>query len=118
MFSGLASLQVYPEFRNEEGAEKVSQLLHNATNDKYELYMTCINAGEVFYITYRKENAAKAEIAWKAIQQFPIHIVETDMELALISAKLKARYSISYADAFAAALTIKRKGMLITGDKV
>jgi len=104
-------------FRNEEGAEKVSQLLHDATNDKYELYMTCINAGEVFYITYRKENAAKAEIAWKALQQFPIHIVEADMELAFAAAKLKARYSISYADAFAAAVTIKRKAILITGDK-
>jgi ribonuclease VapC len=104
-------------FRNEEGAEKVSQLLYDASNDKYELYMTCINAGEVFYMTYRKENAAKADIAWKALQQFPIHIIDADMEFTLAAAKLKSRYSISYADAFAAALTIKRKATLITGDK-
>ncbi len=104
-------------FRNEEGAEKVSQLLHDAANEKYELYMTCINAGEVFNITYRKENATKADIAWKALQQFPIHIMQADMEFTFAAAKLKARYSISYADAFAAALTIKKKATLITGDK-
>ena len=104
-------------FRNEAGAKEVSQLLHDAANDKYELYMTCINAGEVYYMTCRKENIAKANIAWKALQQFPIHIILADMEFTFSAAKLKARYLISYADAFAAALTIKRKATLITGDK-
>lgn len=104
-------------FRNEEGAEKVAQLLHDAANEKNELYMTCINAGEVYYMTSRKENATKADIAWKALQQFPIHIVEVDMEFTCAAAKLKAKYSISYADAFAAAFTIKKKATLITGDK-
>ncbi len=104
-------------FRNEEGAEKVAQLLHDAANDKYELYMPVINAGEVFYITYRKEGAAKADIALKALQQFPIHIVDADMEFTFSAANLKARYSLSFADAFAAALSIKRKATLITGDK-
>ena len=104
-------------FRNEEGAEKVAQLLHDAANDKYELYMPVINAGEVFYITYRKEGAAKADIALKALLKFPIHIVGADMELTFAAANLKARYSISFADAFAAALTIKRKATLVTGDK-
>lgn len=113
----LDSFAMLAFFRNEEGAEKVSQLLHDAANEKHELYMTCINAGEVYYMTSRKENATKAEIAWKALRQFPIHIMEADMEFTYAAAKLKARYSISYADAFAAALTIKRKATLITGDK-
>ena len=103
-------------FRNEEGAEKVTQILHEAANEKNVLYMTCINAGEVFYMSYRKDGAAKADKAWKALKQFPIHIVEADMELTFAAANLKARYSISYADAFAAALTIHKKGVLITGD--
>jgi ribonuclease VapC len=104
-------------FRNEEGAAKVAQLLHDAANDKHELYMPCVNAGEVFYITYRKENPSKADIAWKALQLFPIHIVEADMDLTFAAAKLKARFSVSYADAFAAALTISKKAILITGDR-
>jgi predicted nucleic acid-binding protein len=39
------------------------------------------------------------------------------MEFTLAAANIKARYSISYTDAFAAALTIKRKATLITSDK-
>jgi ribonuclease VapC len=103
-------------FRNETGADKVKQLLHDAAADKYELYMTCVNAGEVYYMSYRKDGAAKAELVWKALQQFPIHIVDIDLEFSLAAAKIKARYSLSYADAFTAILTIKRKATLITGD--
>jgi predicted nucleic acid-binding protein len=103
-------------FRNEKGAEQVKQLLHEASLNKHELYMTCINAGEVFYITHRKEGVEKAVLAWKGLMQFPIHISDADLEFTLAAAKLKAKYSISYADAFAAALTIKRKATLITGD--
>ena len=103
-------------FRNEEGSEKIELLLTEAAADKHELYITNINAGEVYYISYRKDGAAKAELAWKALKQFPINIIDADLEFTLIAAKLKAKYSISYADAFAAALTIKRKATLLTGD--
>src|SRR6266536_4044017 len=112
----LGSYAMLAVFRNETGGEKVRQLLYEAATDKHELYMTCINAGEVFYMSHRKDGAAKAEIAWKALLQFPIHIIDADLEFSLAAAKIKARYSISYADAFAAALTIKRKATLITGD--
>lgn len=103
-------------FRNEEGGQKVEQLLNEAATEKHELYMICINAGEVYYMSSRKDSAAKAELVWKVMRQFPIHIIDADLELTLAAAKLKAKYSISYADAFAAALTIKRKATLITGD--
>ena len=113
----LDSFAMLAFFRNEQGAEKIAELLHDAANEKHELYMTCINAGEVFYMSYRKDGAAKAEIAWKALLQFPITFVDADMEFTLAAANLKCRFSFSYADAFAAVLTIKRKAALITGDK-
>jgi len=103
-------------FRNEKGAEKVGQLLNDAAADKHELYITSINAGEVYYMSSRKDGTAKAELVWKAMRQFPIHIIDPDLEFTWAAAKLKAKYSISYADAFAAVLTIKRKATLITGD--
>jgi predicted nucleic acid-binding protein len=103
-------------FRNEEGGEKVEQLLNEATADKHELYITNINAGEVYYMSSRKDGTAKAEFVWKAMRQFPIHIVDADLEFTLAAAKIKAKHSISYADAFAAVLTISRKAVLITGD--
>ena len=113
----LDSFAMLAFFRNEQGAESVSQLLNDAANEKHELYMTTINAGEVFYMSCRKDGIARAEIAWKALLQFPIHIMNVNLEFTLAAAKLKARYPLSYADAFAAILTIEREAVLITGDK-
>jgi PIN domain nuclease of toxin-antitoxin system len=79
-------------FRNEPGGEKVEQLLNESVTDKHELYMTCISAGEVFYMSCRKDGAAKAEIAWRALLQFPIHITEADLDFSLVAAKVKARF--------------------------
>ena len=104
-------------FRNEKGRDKVERLLNEAVANKHELYMTCINAGEVYYVTCRKESVVKADIVWKALQQFPIHIVEIDLAFTLKAAKIKAANKLSYADAFAAVLTITKKATLITGDR-
>lgn len=102
-------------FRNEEGSDQVEKLLTEAAVDKHELYLTNVNAGEVYYMSYRKDGVSKAQLAWKAMRQFPIHIIDADLEFTLAAAKLKAKYRISFADAFAAALVIKRKATLITG---
>ena len=112
----LDSYAMLAYFRNEEGREKVEQLLNDAVGNKHELYMTCINAGEVYYMAYRKDGVDKAALVWKALQQFPIHITEVDMSFTNKAANIKARYKLSYADAFAAALTIYKKAVLITGD--
>jgi ribonuclease VapC len=112
----LDSYAMLAYFRNEEGGEKVEQLLNDAVANKHELYMTCINTGEVYYMAYRKDGADKAALVWKALQQFPIHITEADMAFTHKAANIKARYKLSYADAFAAALAISKKATLITGD--
>ena len=104
-------------FRNEEGGEKVKQLLNDAVADKHELHMTIINAGEVYYMAYRKDGADKAALVWKALLQFPINITEVDLTFTFKAANLKARYKLSYADAFAAVLAISKKATLITGDE-
>ena len=112
----LDSYALLAYFRNEEGGEKVEQLLNDAVADKHELYMTCINAGEVYYMAHRKDGTDKAALVWKAMLQFPIHITEVDMNFTYKAAGLKAKYKLSYADAFAAALTMNKKATLITGD--
>ena len=113
----LDSYALLAYFRNETGGEKVEQLLNDAVADKHELYMTCINAGEVYYMAHRKDGAGKAALVWKAMLQFPIHISEVDMNFTLKAANLKAKYKLSFADAFAAALAISKKATLITGDQ-
>lgn len=103
-------------FREEPGYELVRDLLVKMANDESEGYINAINLGEVYYMISRKSNVKNAEAAIAAIKQMPINIVEPDLKMCLDAAAIKAKYSLSYADAFAAVLTINRKAILITGD--
>jgi len=104
-------------FKQEPGYEFVRELLVKIANDESEGYITTVNVGELYYMTARKSSQKNAEIVLDALLKFPLHIVDADLSLSLEAAKLKAKYSLSYADAFAAALTITRKATLITGDE-
>jgi len=103
-------------FRQEPGYEMLRDLLVKMANDEIEGYITAINVGEVYYMISRKSNPQNAETAITAIKQMPIHIVEPDLKMCLDAAAIKAKHSLSYADAFAATLTISKKAVLITGD--
>ena len=103
-------------FRDEPGADAVEKLLNEAAEDKHELYITSVNAGEVYYMSYRKDSAVKANQVWDAMKKFPLHFEIADLDLSFAAAKIKASHKLSYADTFAAALTITKKATLITGD--
>ncbi len=113
----LDSYAMLAYFRNETGGEKIEQLLNEAAAEKHILYMTSVNAGEVYYMSHRKDGMAKAEIVWKAMRQFPILIVDPDTTLTYKAAVIKANNKLSFADAYAAALAILKKSTLLTGDK-
>lgn len=113
----LDSYAMLAYFRDEDGRTTIEQLLNETVAGKHTLYMSCINAGEVYYMAYRKDGVSKADVVWKALQQFPIHMIEVDMALAHKGAVIKAKYKLSFADAFAAVLTISKKATLITVDK-
>lgn len=104
-------------FREEKGFELVRDLLVKMANNESEGYITAINVGEVFYMISRKSNPKKAQIAIDAISKMPVKIIEPDLKMCLDAAAIKAKYRLSYADAFAASLTISLRGTLITGDK-
>lgn len=113
----LDSYAMLAYFRNENGGETVEKLLNDAAGNRHQLFMSIINAGEVFYMACRKDGQEKGTLVWKALQQFPIELIEADLAFVHKAAGLKARYRLSYADAFAAALTINKKAVLITGDR-
>ena len=50
------------------------------------------------------------------INILPIHIITPDLELILQAAEIKAKYPISYADAFLVALGVKQNAIIVTGD--
>jgi predicted nucleic acid-binding protein len=60
------------------------------------------------------EEAKRVE---KGLRVLPINIISpVGEELVMRAAHIKAQYLISYADAFAAALTEQEKAILVTGD--
>lgn len=103
-------------FRDETGADDVEKLLNEAAEDKHELYVAVVNVGEVYYMSCRKDGIDRANQVWDAMKKIPLHFVEADIDLSLAAAKIKASHKLSFADAFAAALTIQKKATLITGD--
>lgn len=110
------SYALIAHFRNEQGADLISNLLSEIVLAEKTGFISVINVGEVFYMLYKKAGVKNAEKAMEIIKTFPIELVPADYDLTFAAAQLKSRFKISYADAFAAALTIQKKGTLITGD--
>ena len=102
--------------RDEPGAEIVAGLLERASQQNRSVHMTEVNYAEVQYTIRRKDG----ETVWASIAgellAAPIEFHAADRRLADVAAGFKARFKISLADAFAAALAKERKAELVTGD--
>ncbi|MBW2067245.1 MAG: type II toxin-antitoxin system VapC family toxin [Deltaproteobacteria bacterium] len=102
---------------NESFAERIQHLLTRARRGALRLYVHAIQIGEVYYITLREQGESVAHLAYARIKGFPIKVIHhIDEELLLAVARLKAKYPISYADAFASALATIYNCPLLTGD--
>ena len=82
-----------------------------------EAFVCIVNWGEVIYHALRQGGDKIAQLAEDAMRALPLQLVEANKELTLLAAHLKASNKMSYADCFAAALAIKKKCELVTGDR-
>jgi ribonuclease VapC len=112
----LDSFALIAYFRDEPGAEAVEQLLVSASKRDSSLHMTDVNYAEVKYSIVKKDGAAAWAKATKVLEGLPIDFHSTTRALADIAADFKARFKLSLADAFAAALAKENKSELVTGD--
>jgi predicted nucleic acid-binding protein len=110
------SYALIAHFRDEQGADLISNLLSEMVLEEKTGFISVINIGEVYYMLYKKAGLKNAEKALEVIKTFPIEVAPADYDFTCAAARLKSRFKVSYADAFAAALTIQKKGTLITGD--
>ena len=113
----LDSFALIAFFRAEKGANEMEKLLLDALNGKHVLYLCSYNAGEIYYATWRKNGKTMADNCRIKLLQFPITIVEADLQLTFEAAAIKATRKLSYADAHAAALALHMNATVITGDK-
>ena len=113
----LDSFALIGYLENELFSSRVETILKQAREGKRLIYLHAIHLGEVYYITLREQGQDLADLAYSRIRAFPLTYIEIiDEKLLRTAAKLKAKYPISYADAFAAAMAVMNNAFLLTGD--
>jgi predicted nucleic acid-binding protein len=112
----LDSFALIAYFRDEPGAQEMENLLVSAGQRDSPLHMTDVNYAEVKYSIVKKDGPDAWDEAAKILQGLPIDFHSTNRALADTAADFKARFKISLADAFAAALAKEKKAELVTGD--
>lgn len=101
----------------EEGGEVVARLLRQAEQDQARLLITWVNMGEVAYIVERRWGKERLIHVLATLEATKLEIVPVERELALSAASLKAAHPMAFADAFSAALAMREKATLVTGDQ-
>ena len=101
----------------EASGQEVADLITGAHENRTPMYMSIVNAGEVWYILAREISEAQADGAITDLTGLGIEMIDADWRLTRMAGTFKARHRMSYADCFAAALAKDRKSDLVTGDK-
>ena len=112
----LDSFPLLALFGREKGASEVEQILDRCKAGDAKAWLSMINYGEVVYLTERRRGLRAAHHLIALIDRFPVEVIEVDRTMVFEAAHLKARFRISYADAFAAALARSHQAHVVTGD--
>ena len=113
----LDSWAVLAYLGDEASGQEVADLITSAHENRIPMCMSVVNAGEVWYILAREISEAKADSAVNDLTGLGIELIGVDWPITRTAGTFKARYRMSYADCFAAALAKDRKSDLVTGDK-
>ena len=103
--------------QDEEGADRVEQILSSAQRGEIHVYMSEINLGEVYYITIGRLGKKPARRFLDYVLTLPVEVVPPSSEIILSASEVKAQFAISYADCFAVATALKCSASIMTGDR-
>jgi predicted nucleic acid-binding protein len=112
----LDSWAVIAYLEGEPSAKRVADHIADAHEENIPLFMSVVNAGEVWYIIAREASVSDADRSITELRHLGIELVDADWTLAHEAGGFKSKYKMSYADCFAAALTKQKKALLLTGD--
>ena len=102
---------------DEDGADKVDNVLQKARRDECIIYMNKFNILEIYYGVYREDGEEKAEATLVRIFNLPLIVVDSlGDDVFKEAGRLKAIYKISLADSIALAEAKLRKAQLLTAD--
>jgi len=112
----LDSFAILAFLNDEEGAERVAALLEESSSGGPPLLVNEINVGEVYYIVAKHRSEEAAEHVLGHLEMLPLELVPNDFADVLDAARVKARFPLSYADAFALATAIRFDATVVTHD--
>ena len=102
---------------DEEGAEKIENLLNQAATNAVPVSMSIVNLLEVYYVELRDKGADIAQIVLDMAQHYSIKIVNTvSAQVFQEAARLKVAYKMSLADCIGLATAIEFSGQFVTSD--
>ncbi len=102
--------------QEEPGYKMVDKLFSESEEGKSSIFLHMMNLGEVFYRVGRIAGMKQAEEILGKIRLLPIRVLSVTDDDVMQAARIKARYRISYADAFAVAKAIQTGATVVTGD--
>jgi predicted nucleic acid-binding protein len=104
-------------YEDEPAGKQVAELIAEANEHRTPLWMSVINAGEVWYIIARRASEEEADATIAELQSLGIQFDNAEWKISRQAAVFKSKHTISYADAFAAALAFQKSAHLVTGDR-
>jgi ribonuclease VapC len=113
----LDSWAVIAYLEGEPAAERVADHIADAHENEIPMFISVVNAGEVWYIIARETSVSDADRSITELRHLGIEFVDADWTLAHEAGGFKAKHKMSFADCFAAALAKHKKALLLTGDR-
>lgn len=101
---------------NEEGADRVEELLNKARREQIALHISAMTAMEVYYVSSAERGEDQAHHLLLLVRALPVTELSLEDALILPAARFKARYKISVADAWIAATAIVHNLILVHKD--
>ncbi len=100
----------------EAGGHRVREILEQAQQEECQAYISLINLGELAYIIERRAGYERSQTVLAYLRRTAVEWMPVTEAQVWSASHIKATHPISYADAFAAALTLAFGGVLVTGD--
>ncbi|MBC7333420.1 MAG: PIN domain-containing protein [Actinobacteria bacterium] len=105
-------------FSGEDGSENVKNLFSKSKKGEIEVLLPYIALIEFYYVNFKRIGEDCANQRYVYLKSLPVSIIDEISEPYLIqSARLKAQYSISLADALIASYALLEDAVLVHKDK-
>lgn len=101
---------------DEPGADRVAEVLAQATKGKAKCYGCFISLMEVLYRVWRDESQAAGQLAYQQCLALPIEWLSNTESMLLKAAEFKATHPLSIADAWIAACASEQGAVLLHKD--